>query len=165
MAVSCFWRQTRDSESWPNVSVGIQNTNVVQVTIFDNIALVQTASFQFCFLQFETTVYNQVITDQNGCMALSWCWCRTTAFWALPCHNFKVKNVNIVVVVLAIPSTKDIHFRSSDNISRVVEPGRWSASTSWSLIPSHGYWVESVQILESLVLSSFATKNNNSRAC
>ena len=36
-----------------------------------------------------------------------------------------------------------------------------STSTFWSLIPSHGNWIKSIQVLKGLILASFASKDDN----
>lgn len=67
--------------------------------------------------------------------------------------------------MLAIPTTKNIHFSTSNNIGRVVESGRWCSCSTRSLVPSHGHRIKSVKIFKSLILSTFASKDDNTRSC
>jgi len=47
----------------------------------------------------------------------------------------------------------------------VVETSEGSSSTFRALIPSHGYRVECMQILEDFVFISLASEHNNSLSC
>lgn len=96
-------------------------------------------------------------------MPLSWCWCWSTALWSLPCHDFKIQDVDVVEVHLAIPAAKHVHFGSTYNICWMIESCMWSSSSSWSLVPCHCDWIQCMKIFECLILASLTTKYDNSR--
>ena len=86
------------------------------------------------------------------------------ALGPLPRHDLKVKNVDVIEIVLTIPATEDVHLGPTDNVRRVVEPRRWCTGSSRTLIPSHGDWIERVEILERLVLSTLTTEDDDTRS-
>ena len=98
-------------------------------------------------------------------MALARRGSRPTALRSLPGHYFEVQNVDVVEIVFAVPSSKDVHFGPTNYVGRVVEPGWRRSSSAWTLIPSHCDWVKRVKIFESLVLAALATKYDDSGAC
>ena len=97
-------------------------------------------------------------------MPLSGLGCWPRALGPLPRHDLEVKNVDVVEIVLAIPAAEDVHLGPADNVRRVVEPRRWCTGSSRTLIPSHGDWIERVEILERLVLSTFTAEDDDTRS-
>lgn len=108
-------------------------------------------------MKFESTVDDQIVANQDSSVALSRCGCGSTAFGSLPCHDLEVKDINIVIILFAVPATENVHLCASDYVGGVIEPGRWSAGTARTLVPSHRYWVESVKVFECLAALPFAS--------
>ena len=162
MSISSFWRQTRNSQSWPDKSISIKNPNIIKVRALNMRALIQSTVFKLCLSQFKPTMYHKIISDQNRGMTLSWCWGWPWCFWSLPGHNLQIQNVNIVEIMFAVPATKHIHFRSSYDISRMVKPSWWGTGSTRSLIPSHRHWIESMQVFKWLIFATFTSKHDDS---
>ena len=94
-------------------------------------------------------------------MALPGTWGRARAVWLGPGHQLEVKDEDIVVKVGTVPASEDDHLGAADQVGAVVESGSWSATSLWALIPSHGEWVQGVEVSEHRLLA-FASKDNNS---
>lgn len=163
VSVSCFWRKARDSEAGPNESVSIEHSYVVHITTLHVGALVESAGLELSLAEFETSVDDQVVSDQDACVALSGSRRRTTAIWSLPSHDFEVQNINVIEIVFAVPATEYVHFGAADDVGRVVEPRRRSTSASGPLVPSHRYWVKSMKVLERSVFAALSSENDDSR--
>ena len=94
-------------------------------------------------------------------MTLSWTRSRSSCLRFGPSHDFKIKNVNIVKEFLAVPTSKNNHFSTSNKVRGVIKSSRWSTTSFWTLIPSHRYWIESVQITKNS-FGSFTSENDDS---
>jgi len=90
VSISSFWGKSRNSQSWPNKGVCIKNPNIIHITTLNISTLIEPTGFEFCFSELETTVDNEVVSDQDASVSLSGSRCRTTAIWSLPGHDFKV---------------------------------------------------------------------------
>ena len=128
-------------------------------------ALIQPTSFELGLTKLESTVDHKVVANKDRSVTLTRCWGRSSALWSLPGHYLQVQNIHIVIIILAVPTTKHVHLGASDDVGRVVESRWWRSSSSWSLIPSHGYWVKGIQVLKGLILASFASKDDNPGSC
>lgn len=144
MAISCFWRQATDSQSRPDIGIGVQDTDVVEVAVLNVAALVEPTVLELRLSELKPTVYDEVVADQDGGMSLSGSWSGATALWALPGHDLKVEHIYIIIIVFAIPASKHVHFGATNYIGGVIEPRWWCTSATWALVPSHGDRIESV---------------------
>lgn len=127
-------------------------------------ALIQPTCFELGLTKLESTVDHKVVANKDRGMTLTRSWRWSSALWSLPGHYLQVQDIHIVIIILAIPTTKHVHLGASNDVSRVVESRWWRSSSSWSLIPSHGNWIKSIQVLKGLILASFASKDDNSRS-
>jgi len=109
-----------------------------------------------------TAVHDEIISDQDGGVTLTRSGSGTRGVGTFPGHDFEVENMQIIVVVFAVPATKDKHAGSVDQISCVVEPGEGSASTFGSLIPCHCDGVERMKVFEDLTFLPFSSEDDNS---
>ena len=149
-----LWWIATDSESRPDVGLGVKNPDVVQVAFLEGSSLVLSSSLEHVLLvEPETSVHDEVRTNQNGAVAFPRARSRTASLWLGPGHNLEVKDVNIVEEVVAIPAAKHNHLGSSDQVGSMIEPGRRSTTTLWALIPSHSDRIESMQVSEHVTLA------------
>ena len=103
----------------------------------------------------------QICANQNWAVAFSGARRRTWGSWFGPGHDFEIKNVYVVEEVFTIPASKNDHLGSTYKISWVIKSRGWRTTSLWTLIPSHSYWVKSVQISE-YILRSFTSENDYS---
>ena len=125
-------------------------------------ALIQPTCFELGLTKLKSTVDYKVVANKDRSVTLTRSWRRSSALWSLPGHYLQVQDIHIVIIILAIPTTKHIHLGASDDISRVVESRWWRSGSSWSLIPSHGNRIKRIQVLKGLILASFASEDDNS---
>lgn len=80
-------------------------------------ALVESTVFELGLSELEATVDDQVVADQDGGVTLARSGCGSTALGALPGHDLKVKDINVIIIILTVPASEHVHFGSADNIS------------------------------------------------
>ena len=90
---------------------------------------------------------------------------RAGGFWPEPCHDFKVENIQVVIVIFAIPSSEHEHLCALDQVCRMTIPPKGCTSSLWPLIPGHSDRIQSMKVSKCFILVSRATKDNYARAC
>ena len=98
-------------------------------------------------------------------MTLSGRGCRAGGFWPEPCHHFEVENIQVVIVIFAVPSSEHEHLCALNQVCRVTIPPKGCTSSLWPLIPGHCDRIQSMKVSKCLILVSLATKDNDARAC
>ena len=114
-------------------------------------------------IEVEAAVDDQVGADQDGAVALSWRWCGSRSIRLSPGHHLQVKLVHIVEEVRAVPSAEDDHLGAIDEVGGMVETRSGRTTTLWTLEPSHGEWVKSMQVSED-GLGTLASEDDYSSA-
>ena len=164
MAKPVLGRSTTDTETSPDVSFSIENSDIIQVALLESCTLLAAASTPHMLLvEVETTVDDQVGADENGTVTFPRAGCGSRGIRLRPGHHLKVKDVDIVEEVRTIPTAKDDHLGTVDKVGRVIEAGSGSTTTFRALEPSHGKWVKRVQISEDSLVA-FASKDDDSGA-
>ena len=114
---SVLGRRARDSETSPDVSLSVEDTDVVEIAFLESSALVVATSALHTFIvEPETTVDDEVRADQNGAVTLTGRRSGTRSVRLAPCHHLEIKDKDIVEEVLAVPSSKDDHLGSVDEV-------------------------------------------------
>ena len=108
---------------------------------------------------------DQVISDKDRRVTLSRRGCRSGRFWPEPCHHLEVENVQVVVVIFAVPSSEHKHLCALDQACRVTIPPKRCTSSLWPLIPGHRDRIQSMKVSKCFILVSLATKDDYARAC
>ena len=110
MAKPVLGRSTTDTETSPDVSFSIENSDVIQVALLKSCALLAAASSPHMLLvEVETTMDDQVGADENGTVTFPRTRCGARGIRLRPGHHLKVKDVDIVEEVRTIPTAKDDH--------------------------------------------------------
>lgn len=162
MTVSRFWRQSRDTQARPHERVRVEHANIIVIAGLQMTTLIQSTRLQLSLLQFETAVHDKVITNEDSGMTLTRRWCRARALRSLPGHDLQVQNVDIVEVVLAILTSKNVHLCSANYVCGVIKASWRSTSAAWALVPCHSDGIESMQVFVSDSTFSLASKYDDS---
>ena len=88
MAKPVLGRSAADTETSPDVSFSIENSDVIQVALLESCALLAAASTPHMLLvEVETTVDDQVGADKDGTVTFpgAWGWSRSVRL--SPCHH------------------------------------------------------------------------------
>lgn len=106
-------------------------------------------------------MHDEIIPDEDGGVTLTGSGGGAAGISTFPGHDFEVENVQIVVIIFAIPASKDKHARAVDQIRSVVESGERGTGTFRSLVPRHCDRVESMEIFEDFAFVAFSSKDDN----
>ena len=164
VAETVLWRCATDSQAGPDISLGVEHTDIVEVAFLKGAALSLATSFlHVIVIEPEATMHDEVGSDQDGAVALARTGRGASRLGLGPSHDFEVKHVDIVEEVATIPAAKDDHLSASHQIGRVVEASRRGATALRTLIPRHGNGVERMQVTADVFLA-LASEDDDSRS-
>ena len=88
MTKSVLRWSTADSETSPDESFSVENSDVVEIAFLESCTLfTTTGALHVLLIEVETTVDDQVGADQDGAVALSGAWSRAGSIRLPPCHH------------------------------------------------------------------------------